>query len=121
MFRWLSARRRRRILAQPFPLEWDAIIDRNVVAASRLSATARARLRELVAIFIAEKYWEGCGGLELTEEMQVTIAAQACLLVLGRDDALYTDVTSILVYPTTILTPPRRLGTFEQPRTAIGH
>lgn len=120
MFRWLRSRRRDRILAEPFPAGWDAIIDANVAITRRLAPPERARLRELVQVFIAEKHWEGCGGLELTEEMQVTIAAQACILVLGRDDALYADVASILVYPSVMITPPRRLGTFEQPRSPIG-
>jgi Mlc titration factor MtfA (ptsG expression regulator) len=123
MLGWLSKRRRDRILAEPFPDEWNDIIDRNVALARRLTRAERTRLAQLVQVFIAEKHWEGCGGLELTEEMQVTIAAQACILVLGRDDSLYSDVASILVYPSTMITPPRRLGTFEQPRAPIsdGH
>jgi Mlc titration factor MtfA (ptsG expression regulator) len=123
MFGWLRERRRARIVAEPFPRSWDVIIDDNVVLARGLDPARRARLRDLVQMFIAEKYWEGCGGLELTEEIQVTIAAHACLLVLNRNDdaALYDDVASILVYPGTLLVPPRPLGTFEQPRAPIGH
>ncbi len=125
MVRWLTERRRRRILATPFPREWDDHIDRNVAIARRLDPVARTRLRDLVQVFVAERHWEGCGGLELTEEMQVTIAAQACVLLLGspdrRTDRLYKDVASILVYPSTMITPPRRLGTFEQPRSPIGY
>jgi len=118
MFR---ARRRKRILAEPFPAGWDQIVDDNVALARRLDPARRQRLRELVQVFVAEKHWEGCGGLELTEEMQVTIAAQACLLVLHRRDELYDDVDSILVYPSSVIVPPRRLGTFEQPRAPISH
>lgn len=123
MFGWLTKRRRDRILAEPFPAEWEEIIDHNVALAQRLTPAERTRLRQLVQVFIAEKHWEGCGGLELTEEIQVTIAAQACILVLGRDDSLYADVASILVYPSVMITPPRRIGTFEQPRAPIaeGH
>ncbi|MBA3540347.1 MAG: zinc-dependent peptidase [Deltaproteobacteria bacterium] len=117
-----ARRRRNRILAAPFPATWDAIIDENVALARRLAPGPRQRLRDLVHVFVAEKYWEGCGGLELTEEMQVTIAAQSCLLALGRaGDSLFTDVMSILVYPSTVITAPQRLGLFEQPRTPIGH
>jgi hypothetical protein len=119
MLRWLTERRRRRILEAPFPAAWDDHIDRNVAIARRLGAAERARLRELVQVFLAEKHFEGCGGLELTEEMQVTIAAQACVLVLGRDASLYDDVRSILVYPSTVRPPPRKLGVFEQPRAPI--
>jgi len=118
---WLNARRRRRILAEPFPSEWDGYLDDNVAFARRLDPAARAKLRELVQIFVAEKHWEGCGGLELTDEMKVTIAAQACVLVLGRDDSLYKDVASILVYPSNMISPPRQLGVFEQARAPIGH
>ena len=43
------------------------------------------RLRDLVQVFIAEKNWEGCGGLELDDEIRVTIAGTGCLLMLGRE------------------------------------
>ena len=119
--RWLTERRRRRILAQPFPAAWDAIIDREVAISHRLDPRARQRLRDLVQVFIAEKHWEGCGGLELTEEIQVVIAAQACVLVLGRDLSLYDDVSSILIYPSAMRTAPRRLGLFEQPHAPIAN
>ena len=121
MFDWLRRRRHAQHLAQPFPAAWDPIIDDTVALARRLDPVRRQRLRDRVQVFIGETWWEGCGGLELTEEVQVTIAAQACLLVLDRDDELFTDVTSILVYPTTIVTPPRPLGFFEQPRAPVGH
>ena len=121
MLGWLRERRRKRIVAEPFPVEWDAIIDAYVPLAWRLQSAERQRLRELVQVFIAEKSWEGCGGLELTEEMQVIVAANACLLVLERDIDLYKDVDSILLYPSTVFTPPRRPFLFETVRTPIGH
>jgi len=119
MFRWLTERRRRRILEAPFPAAWDGHIARNVAIARRLGVAERMRLRELVQVFLAEKHFEGCGGLELTEEMKVTIAAQACVLLLGRDASLYDDVGSILVYPSIVRSPMRKLGVFEQPRAPI--
>jgi Mlc titration factor MtfA (ptsG expression regulator) len=42
---------------------------------------------------------QSCGGLELTDEIRVTIAAQACLLLLHRETDYYPELTSILVYP----------------------
>ena len=121
MLGWLRERRRKRLLAEPIPSHWDAMLDDNVALARRLDPATRRRLLERVAIFISEKSWEGCGGLELTEEMQVTIAAQACILTLGSPDDGFTDVASILVYPSTLITPPRPLAFFEQPRTPVGH
>jgi Mlc titration factor MtfA (ptsG expression regulator) len=52
-----------------------------------------------VQVFVAEKHFEGCGGLELTDEIRVTIAAQACLLLLHRETDYFPRLTSILVYP----------------------
>jgi Mlc titration factor MtfA (ptsG expression regulator) len=121
MLGWLTARRRRRILEAPFPAAWDEHIAQNVAIAHRLGVAERMKLRELVQIFLAEKHFEGCGGLELTEEMAVIIAAQASVLLLGRDPSLYDDVGSILVYPSIVRAPPRKLGVFEQPRAPIAH
>ncbi len=121
MLRWLKDRRRRRILATPFPPHWDAIIDEHVAIARRLDPERRARLRELVQVFVAEKHWEGAGGLEIDDEVKVTIAAQACILILEREAELYRDVDSIIVYPSTVRTAPRPLSFFEQPRVMERH
>jgi Mlc titration factor MtfA (ptsG expression regulator) len=84
-----------------------------------LDARERARLHDLVVLFVAEKRWEGCGGLELSDEIRVTIAAHACLLILGLPHDLYRNVQSILVYPSTVVVPPRRLGSFEIPSAPV--
>ncbi len=112
MFRWLTERRRRHILETPWPDAWEAIASANVGAFALLDDAERARLRQLAQVFIAEKNWEGCGGLELTEEIRVTIAVQGCLLILGRDHDLFAAVISILVYPSTVVTPEQRLPFF---------
>ena len=52
-------------------------------------------------VFLAEKKFEGCAGLELDDEIRVTIAAQACLLLLHRDTDYFPDLEVILVYPHT--------------------
>lgn len=67
-------------------------------------------LQSLIQIFIAEKYWESGGGLELDDEIRVTISAQACLLLLGLEHNYYRNVQSIIVYPSTVIPPRRRPG-----------
>ena len=114
MLGWLTERRRRHLLAQPYPAAWDGILADNVHVFARLEAADQARLRDLTRVFVAEKRWEGCGGLEITETVQVTIAAQACLLLLGLDHALYADVETLLVYPSTVVLPTRTPGVFER-------
>jgi len=112
MFEWWRERRRDKILEQPFPAEHVAFLERNVKHYQRLTGEQQKRLRDLVQVFVAEKNWEGCGGLTLTDEMKVTIAAQACLLVLELPHRLYEEVESILVYPSTVLRPETKQGVF---------
>jgi Mlc titration factor MtfA (ptsG expression regulator) len=112
MFEWWRERKREKILEQPFADEHIAVLERNVKHYQRLGAEQQKRLRDLVQVFIAEKSWEGCGGLVLTDEMKVTIAAQACLLVLELPHRLFENVESILVYPSTVLRPEAKQGVF---------
>lgn len=92
-------RRRERLRAEPFPTDWEAILRRNVPLFDRLAEADREELRGLVRVFLDEKRFEGCGGLEITDEIRVTIAAQACLLLLHRETDDYPRLITILVYP----------------------
>ena len=107
IFDWLDERRRKRILQTPFAEEWVRLLERNMVHFGYLDADERRRLQELIQIFIAEKHWEGCNGLTLTDEIRVSIAGQACLLVLNLEHVLYHNVETILVYPSAFI--PRRV------------
>lgn len=66
---------------------------------SRLSEDEQNALRSLVQVVVAEKTWEGCKGLEVDDEMKVTIAGQACLLLLGIEHDYFGNVKTILVFP----------------------
>lgn len=110
---WLTERRRRRLLAEPFPADWEAAIRRNMGAYALLDEDERKHLRDLVQVFAAEKHWEGAGGLEMTDEIRATISAQACLLILGLSHDLYRNVESIVVYPSTVVAPPPTPRVFE--------
>jgi MtfA peptidase len=91
--------RRARLRAQPVTPAWRAILERNLPIFTRLSADDQSELLGHVQVFLAEKHFEGCGGLELTDEIRVTVAGQACLLLLHRETDYYPDLISILVYP----------------------
>jgi Mlc titration factor MtfA (ptsG expression regulator) len=99
IFAWLRGRRRRKLLSTPFPAAWLEYLRRNVSHYEFLNEAERARLRDDLRILVAEKRWEGCGGLRMTDEIKVTIAAQAALLVLGIGHNYFERVRSILVYP----------------------
>ena len=99
VFEWFGEHRRQKITEEPFPEAWEAILQENLPVYALLDSEEQARLRDDLRILIAEKSWEGCGGLTLTDEIQVTIAAQASLLTLGREPNYFPKVESILVYP----------------------
>ena len=113
MFQWFIDRRRKKLTQCPFPPLWEDIIRRNVAHYCMLEDAERAHLRALIQVFIAEKNWEGAGGLELIDEIRVTISAQACLLLLGLPHNYYKNVESIIVYPSTVVPPQRKPGFFE--------
>lgn len=113
MWHWLRNRRRKKILAAPFPTKWEKYIRSNLPYYQHLNTEEKKRLQDRIRIFIAEKDWLGCGGLELTDEIRVTIAAHACLMVLELPNDYYQNVESIYIYPTTILSPESPVGFFE--------
>ena len=98
----LRTRSRRRLLEKPFPTEWEAIIERNIDRYPALPIRQQRRLLDLTRIFLAEKSFEGVG-IELTDEVRVTIAAHAVTLLLNRytdpKDAVFSGVRSVIVYP----------------------
>jgi len=108
IFGFLKQRRRRWLRAQPFPKDWLRAIKRNVPFFRRLSASDQAELLGHVRVFLAEKRFEGCGGLELTDDICVTIAAQACLLLLHRKTDYFPRLLTILVYPSTYMVEEKR-------------
>ncbi len=112
---WLLPKLRlRRALARPLAPDLVAILERNLAQYARMDEGQQRRLRRLVQQFLHEKAFVGCAGLEVTDEMRVTIAAQACMLVLGRTGdtspaSLYPSLHAVLVYPGAFLVPRREV------------
>jgi Mlc titration factor MtfA (ptsG expression regulator) len=100
---------RKRLMKQKFPPEWLSIIERNVPYYHCLSPEGQIELQGLIQVFLDEKQFEGCGGLKITNEIRVTIAAQACLLLLGRETDFYPTLRSILVYPHAYVAPVKKV------------
>jgi Mlc titration factor MtfA (ptsG expression regulator) len=100
-------KRRARLKRQQFPPEWLTIVKRNVPYYSYLPNDAQNELQGLILIFLEEKEFEGCDGLKITDEIRLIIAAQACILLLGRETDIYPTLRSILVYPHGYVAPIR--------------
>lgn len=105
MFGFLRRRRRARLFQSPFPADWMEILERNVGLYRRLPAASQAELRGHIQVLLAEKHFEAVGGLKLTDEIRVTIAAHAAALLLGRPARYYPGLYSIIVYPSSYRAP----------------
>jgi Mlc titration factor MtfA (ptsG expression regulator) len=100
--RW-RAWRRRIWASRPFPQAWRSVLRRRIPLYRQMPPDLQLQLRRRVLEFLAEKPFLGCAGLVVTDEMRVTIAAQACLLRLNRAGPLFPELRQILVYPGAFL------------------
>lgn len=96
---WWHERRRARLRARPFPPAWRSILRRRMPLYLRLPIALRRQLEGHIQVFLAEKGFSGCAGQEITDEVRVLIAAQACVLLLNRGSAVYPKLAQVLVYP----------------------
>lgn len=99
----LRRSRRARQVARPFPREYEAILERNVPLYRQMPPDLKEQLHGRVNVLLDEKAFIGCGGLEITDEIRVTIAGYASFLILNRDTEYFPGFSSILVYPDTYL------------------
>ncbi len=99
MFNWFRKRRRKKLLATSWPDSWSLHLNRNVRLSWNLTPQEMESLQARIKIFVAEKNWEGIEGQVINDEVTVTVAAQACMMLLGVDDFYFDNVKSILMYP----------------------
>ncbi|MEX0617350.1 MAG: M90 family metallopeptidase [Pseudohongiellaceae bacterium] len=93
----------RRILSRPVPESWLNIVRRRLPYYDRLPAGTQRQLWANIRMFLADKRFVGCAGQSVDDEIRVTIAAQACLLLLNRPTSCYRELRSILIYPSTFV------------------
>ena len=91
--------RDRRILKRPFPATWKVIVERRLPFLHKLDEAEQKQLQDMIKLFVAKKNFYGCGGLEINDDIRITIAAEACLLLLNRNTGIYPALHYILVYP----------------------
>jgi len=108
-FNWLKRWTQEQKVSVPFPSEWTEILREQFTLYNQLSDADRRGLESLIQGFLLRKRFEGCGGLEITDEIRVLVAAQACLLLLHHPSDRYDRLRSILVYPSTYFAGGSRL------------
>jgi Mlc titration factor MtfA (ptsG expression regulator) len=106
----LPGYRLRKAIAAPFPDKWVDIVERNIAVYRDLPMPVRLKLRKLIKQFLHQKHFTGAGGLEITDEIRVTIAAEACMLLLNRKTGVYPALRYIIVYPSAFVVDRQRGG-----------
>ncbi len=101
--RYARLRRRKQLLAAPLTSKQREIIERLVPLVGRLPAPLRSALEGKVNLFLDQITFRGQNGLEVSEEMQLSIAAQACLLIVNSP-LWYDTLRNVLIYPSAFLT-----------------
>ena len=81
------------------------MIETRVPAFERLTADDQQELLGHVRVLLEEKHFEGAAGLLMRDEIRLTIAAQAAMLLLHRETDYFPRLTSIIVYPTGYVAP----------------
>jgi Mlc titration factor MtfA (ptsG expression regulator) len=109
VFGWLKTRRRQRLLAQPFPVEWRETLRRRVRHYQYLPAAQQERVRRIVQVMMTEKEWAGAAGFEVTDEMRVTIAGYAAVMVSGAEEPYFFDrLHTVVIHPDSVRFEPQQ-------------
>jgi Mlc titration factor MtfA (ptsG expression regulator) len=117
-----AAWRRRQLRRQTFPAAWRRILRRRVPLVRRLPPVLLHRLQRHILVFLAQTPIIGCAGQVVDDEVRVTIAAQAALLLLGRPDGRFQRLRQVLVYPGAFIVDrvrPDGTGVVQEQRAVL--
>lgn len=121
--RWLTKPRAPR-MQQALPGDWREHLWRAVPQAQAVPPAARADYERKVEMFLREKRYLGCNGLEVDDTMRIAVAGLACLLILRPGARVFPALRSVLLYPEAFLVhheEPDELGlVHDEPVEQIG-
>jgi Mlc titration factor MtfA (ptsG expression regulator) len=99
----LQASKRARLLKEPLSASYINILERNVGIYAQLPDELKTELHGVINVFLAEKQFMGCDGVDVTDEMRVTVAGLASVLLLNRSTRYYPGFSSVMIYPTAYM------------------
>ncbi|CAN5256395.1 zinc-dependent peptidase [soil metagenome] len=102
--------RLKRAIQRPFPDHFSGILNRNIAAYSKMPPELQRQLQDLVKQFLHQKKFVGCDGMQIDDEVRVTIAGKACMLLLNRKPRVYPGLNQVLVYPSSFVAPRKEIG-----------
>jgi len=92
-----------RIRKRAFPEAWQQTLLERLPFVARIPLPEKEQLQFLIKVCLADKSFYGCAGQEIDDDIRVTVAAQACLLILNQKREPYPELDSILIYPSTFV------------------
>lgn len=95
-----KAAKRLKLRKRRLPGNFLEILEANVGIYAQLPDKLKSELHGLVNVFLNEKEFIGCDGLEVSDEMRVTVASLACVLLLNRPSTYFPGFSTIMMYPT---------------------
>ena len=93
------AQHRQQVFNSAFPAQWLVYVQQNISLYRRLPEDLQQQLLGHIQVFLVEKRFYGFEGLQITDEIRVTVAAQACILQLNRPATYFPGFSSIYMYP----------------------
>lgn len=100
------------------------LLDARLPWLAALSEAQRAHFDAQLHVFLQQKRFIGCAGLQVTDEMKWLIAGMACLMLLRTDAPVFPQLRKLLIYPGPFLVPalePDELGLVsDDPDERIG-
>ena len=105
---YVREHKRNLIKHKPFKKVWRKIIQRRMPYFNQMPADLQLQLKQHIQVFMSEKKFIGCNGVIITDEIRVTIAAQACLLLLNKKTNYYPKLRTILIYPSAFVKQQQR-------------
>jgi len=101
----LAQLKRARLRKQPVSMDFVKILNRTVGIYSLLPEELKTELHGHINVFLSEKQFIGCDGVEMSDEIRVTVAGLACILLLNREATYFPGFSSILIYPEPYVAP----------------
>ena len=97
------ALRRANIKAQAFPKHYRQIIKKRIPYFAQMPTDLQLQLKKHILVFLDEKEFIGFGGIKINDDIRVTVATQACLLLLNRRTNYYPKLKTIAIYPSAFI------------------
>jgi len=117
-YKQVKSIRRNKIFSQPFPNHWMVIINENVPLYRRVPEKLKFHVHGCINLFIHEKIFVG-RAIDIDDTIRLTIASNACMLLLHRQQKYFPNFKTIIVYPDTyVATQTNHDGNIHTPHAS---